>query len=81
MYMRCYIYLHRRLDNNEVFYVGRGTVNKKASGRCDTNTYSRAYCKHTHNKIWMRITKKVPWSVEIIEDFLSWEDSLDLNYH
>jgi hypothetical protein len=76
MYMRCYIYLHKRLDNNEVFYVGRGTVNKKASGRYDTNTYRRAYCKHTHNKIWMRITNKVPWSVEIIEDFLSWEDSL-----
>ena len=74
--MRCYIYIHIRLDNNEVFYVGRGTVNKKASGRCETNTYSRAYCQHRHNKIWMRITNKTSWRVEIIEDYLTWEDSL-----
>jgi hypothetical protein len=74
--MRCYIYLHRRLDNNEVFYVGRGTVNKRASGKCDTNTYSRAYAIHKHNKYWIRITNKVSWSVEIIEDFLTWDESI-----
>jgi hypothetical protein len=80
--MRCYIYLHRRLDNNEVFYVGRGTVSKKASGKCDTNTYSRAYKKHNHNKFWVRIVNKSSWSVEIIEDFLSWDDSvlLEIKY-
>lgn len=78
IYMRCYIYLHRRLDNNEVFYIGRGTVNKKASGKCDTNTYSRAFVKHTHNIQWLRITKKTSWSVEIIEDNLSWSDSINL---
>jgi hypothetical protein len=76
--MRCYIYLHRRLDNSEVFYVGRGTVSKKASGKCDTNTYSRAYNNHNHNKFWTRIVNKVPWSVEIIEDFLTWDESISL---
>ena len=75
--MRCYVYLHKRLDNNEVFYVGRGTVNKRASGNCDTHTYSRAHTKHTHNIYWMRITKKIKWSVEIIEDNLTWEESLE----
>ena len=74
--MRCYIYLHRRLDTNEVFYIGRGTVSKKVSGKCDTNTYSRAFAKHTHNIQWLRITKKTSWSVEIIEDNLSWEESI-----
>jgi hypothetical protein len=74
--MRCYIYLHRRLDTNEVFYIGRGTINKKASGKCDTNTYSRAFVKHTHNIQWLRITKKTSWAVEIIEDNLSWEESI-----
>jgi len=74
--MRCYVYLHRRLDTNEVFYVGRGTVSKKVSGKCDTNTYSRAFAKHTHNIQWLRITKKTSWSVEIIEDNLSWEESI-----
>ena len=78
IYMRCYIYLHRRLDNNEVFYIGRGTVNKKASGKCDTNTFSRAYQKHSHNIYWLRLTKKTPCSVEIIEDFLSWDMSIVL---
>jgi hypothetical protein len=76
IYMRCYIYLHRRLDTNEVFYVGRGTVSKKASGKCDTNTYSRAYVTHNHNKYWIRITNKVSWLVEIVEDFLTWDESM-----
>lgn len=76
IYMRCYIYLHRKLDNNEVFYIGRGTVNKKASGKCDTNTYSRAHTTHNHNKYWVRITNKFSWSVEIIEDFLTWDESI-----
>lgn len=74
--MRCYIYLHKRLDTNEVFYVGRGTVNKRASGKCDTNTYSRAFAKHTHNIQWLRITEKTLWTVEVIEDNLSWEESI-----
>lgn len=76
--MRCFVYIHRRLDNNKIFYVGRGTVSKKASGNCDSNTYRRAYCEHKHNKIWMRITSKVSWEVEIIGDFLSWEESIVL---
>jgi hypothetical protein len=76
IYMRCYIYLHKRLDTDEVFYIGRGTVSNRASGKCDTNTYSRAFAKHNHNIQWLRITKKTSWSVEIIEDNLSWEESI-----
>lgn len=78
IYMRCYIYIHKRLDTNEIFYVGRGTVSKRASGRCHTNTYSRAYVKHVSNQHWIRIIEKVDWIVEIIEDYLTWEESLDL---
>jgi hypothetical protein len=76
--MGCFIYLHKRLDNNEIFYIGRGTVSKKASGKCDTNTYSRAYVKHVHKRYWMRIVDKYPWSVEILEDNLTWDESLKL---
>lgn len=76
--MRCYVYLHRRLDTGEIFYVGRGTTNKKASGMCDTNTYSRAFCYHKHNKHWINITNKTDWAVEIIADYLSWGDSVKL---
>jgi hypothetical protein len=74
--MRCYIYLHRRLDTNEIFYVGRGTVSKRASGKYDTHTYQRAYANHKHNNHWLRVTNKTSWSVEIIEDYLSWEESI-----
>ena len=74
--MRCYIYLHRRLDTSEVFYVGRGTVSKKSSGKSDKSTYQRAYVNHKHNIHWLRITKKTSWSVEIIADYLSWVDSI-----
>jgi hypothetical protein len=79
--MRCYIYLHIRLDTNEIFYVGRGTVSNKASGKCHKNTFSRAYVKHDHNKYWMRITEKTPWRVEIVEDYLSWDKSIDMEIH
>jgi hypothetical protein len=82
IYMRCYIYQHRRLDNGEIFYIGRGTVSKKASGKCDNNTFRRAFNTHTHNKHWMRITSKYEWVVEILEDYLSWEQSnlLEIEY-
>ena len=76
--MRCYIYLHKRLDKNEIFYIGRGTVSDKSSGKCDANTYSRAYVKHVHNRHWLRITNKTKWSVEILDDYLTWNESIEL---
>jgi hypothetical protein len=75
--MKCFIYIHRRLDTNEIFYVGRGTINKKSSGKCHKNKYSRAYVKHKHNKYWLRITEKTEWSIEILEDNLSWDESTE----
>lgn len=48
-----YIYLHRRLDTNEVFYVGKGKNN-------------RAYSKANRNKYWINIVDKVGYSIEIL---------------
>lgn len=76
--MRCYIYEHIRLDTNEVFYIGRGTVSKRASGKVDTSTYRRAYVKHTANKYWMHITSSTPYQVKITHDYLSWDESVEL---
>ena len=76
--MRCYIYAHKRLDNNEIFYIGRGTVSKKASGKCFRNTYYRAHINHKINKFWMRIIEKNSWEVIILEDNLSWDKSIEL---
>ena len=42
-----YIYRHRRLDNNQIFYVGLGS----------TSNYSRAYAKKGRNNWWKNIEK------------------------
>ena len=58
------VYLHRRTDNNEIFYVGIG------------NDIKRAYdVKNRCNKHWKGIVKKYGHIVEIIENDLSWEDA------
>jgi len=48
-----YIYQHRRLDTNQVFYVGRGVNN-------------RAYIKQGRNIYWSRIVNKTTYSVEFL---------------
>lgn len=53
-----YIYQHRRVDTNEVFYVGKGKGN-------------RCYQKHNRNRHWNNITEKTDYAVEILFDNLS----------
>lgn len=48
------VYQHRRLDTNEIFYIGIGKTEK------------RAYSKHNRNKHWKNIVNKVGHKVEII---------------
>lgn len=57
------VYIHRRKDTNEVFYVGRG-VNK-----------TRPYSKANRNKYWHNIVNKVGYTVEIIIEGISWEEA------
>jgi len=57
-----YVYLHRRNDTNEVFYVGSGRDN-------------RAYSKHSRNKQWKAITDSVEYTVSIVMSNLSKEDA------
>jgi hypothetical protein len=74
---RCYIYIHRRLDTQEVFYVGRGTTKQRKSTLTTPNTYKRAYEVH-NTKQWKNLTNSTPWKVEILHDFLTWEESIEL---
>ena len=60
------VYRHRRLDTNEIFYVGIGKEEK------------RAYTKSSRNKWWKHIINKTDYSIEIIADNLSWEDACEL---
>lgn len=60
-----YVYLHRRGDNNEVFYVGKGR------GRRSTTTSGR-------NKWWKNVYNKHGFSVEHVETGLCEEDAFSL---
>lgn len=58
-----FVYYHIRLDNNSVFYVGKGTKLKSK------NIYNRAYSDHNRTALWFNIINKTPYKVEIIKDF------------
>lgn len=58
-----YVYIHKRLDNNEIFYVGIGTQ----------KNYKRAYDIYDRSSFWKKVFKKSKISVEILHENLSWE--------
>ena len=60
------VYRHRRLDTNEIFYIGIGKTEK------------RAYAKKGRNTHWKRIVNKVDYTVEIIFDNLTWKEACEL---
>lgn len=62
-----YVYIHKRTDNNQIFYVGISS---------DTD-YKRASDKKSRNRYWGFIVKKIGFEFEIIEDNLSWEDACE----
>ena len=57
------VYIHTRLDTNEIFYVGIGT------------NLNRAYTKDRRNKYWKNIVNKVGYKVTILFDNLSREEA------
>jgi len=52
-----YVYIHRRRDNNEIFYVGKGSAN-------------RAFSKLNRNNYWQNIVEKYGFIAEILFDNL-----------
>jgi hypothetical protein len=60
-----YVYLHRRNDTNEVFYVGKGRGN-------------RAWNKSHRSFWWRSIVNKCDYTVEIEEKCLSEQSAFDL---
>lgn len=57
-----YVYIHTRLDNGKVFYVGKG------SGY-------RAFDKSGRNIYWNRVANKAGWVTSIVQDNMKEEDS------
>ena len=69
MKKEAYVYIHTRLDNNEVFYVGIGRL----------KNYKRAYqTKKSRNPFWHNIVKKTKYEVSIVADGLQWEEACRL---
>lgn len=62
----CCVYRHRRLDTNEVFYIG-------IAG----NKY-RPYTFKDRTLFWKRIVNKAGYKVEIIAEGLNWDQASEL---
>lgn len=62
---RFYVYVHRRNDNNEVFYVGKGSKDRYRT-------------HHGRNKWWKRVVAKYGFTPEIVEKDLFEFDALEL---
>ena len=60
-----YVYLHKRKDNNSVFYIGKGRN-------------SRAYQKTYRNKEWQSIVNSVGFYNEFAQKYLSEEEAFKL---
>lgn len=55
-----YVYIHRKADTKEVFYVGKGHG-------------SRAYTKHNRSSLWKNVVNKHGYVIEFIEvDLQEW---------
>lgn len=60
------VYRHRRLDTNEIFYVGIGKELKRAYNKCKRSNW------------WKKINNKTEISVEILADNLTYDDAKEL---
>lgn len=59
------VYQHRRLDNNEIFYIGIGNL-------------KRPYKKQNRSKFWNNIVNKTEYTVEILFKELSKEEACNI---
>lgn len=66
-----FVYLHRRQDTGEVFYVGKGT-------RTPLKQYIRANTTNRRNIFWKRIVAKAGYDVEVVADFFREADAFTL---
>jgi predicted GIY-YIG superfamily endonuclease len=60
------VYLHKKKDTNEIFYVGIGTNTK------------RAYTKHKRSGLWKKIVKKYGYDIIITHDNICWEEACSI---
>lgn len=63
-----YVYKHIRLDTNEIFYIGIGSI----------MNYKRAFSKQYRNDHWHNIVNRYNYKVEILYDNLLVEEANNL---
>lgn len=68
----CYIYLHKRLDTEDIFYVGIGT---KVSPNGRKRGYERAFSKANRNRHWKFIVNKSKYNIIIYKENLTREEA------
>ncbi len=68
-----YVYRHIRLDKNEVFYVGIGTIEKPHLNSTHNNRYRRAYNIKSRTQYWKKIVAKTEYRVDIIIESNSYD--------
>lgn len=61
-----YVYRHRRLDNNSIFYIGIAVIQE------------RPFSKLGRNKYWHNIVNKVGYITEIIYTLNDWVEACEL---
>jgi hypothetical protein len=64
------VYQHRRLDTNEIFYIGIG------------KTIARSKSKAFRNRHWHHIVNKIGYIIEILHNNITWDEAceLEINY-
>lgn len=60
-----YVYFHRRLDNNQVFYVGKGCGN-------------RAWVVSGRTEYWHRVVNKYGYTIDIFVNHLTEQEAFDI---
>lgn len=69
--MNYYIYIHRNLIDDSIFYVGMGSA----------KNYGRAKSKSGRNTYWKNIVNKYGFNYEILMDNLSKEDACEVEIY
>jgi hypothetical protein len=60
------VYIHRRKDNNEIFYVGMGKNNSRSISHNNRNTH------------WHNVVNKYNYIIEITHKDLIWEEAISI---
>lgn len=73
--MKCaYVYVHKKVSNGEVFYVGVGDYYGRQS-------YKRANSKTQRTDHWKRLVSKYGYAIEIIADDLEYDEARTLEIY